>query len=46
MANKKPLRSPKCKICGAEGAGTLFPLFMLAAGYKFGEICDTCNEGA
>ena len=37
---------PRCKICETDGAreGTQYPIFMVAPGYKFGEICVRCND--
>jgi len=33
---------PTCKVCKGTGAGVEFPLFVIPAPFKFGEICKRC----
>lgn len=35
---------PQCTICKRIGAGVLFPMLPKTEGYRFGDICDKCDD--
>ena len=38
------MNQPVCTICNREGFGVLFPMTPQTEGFKFGTICDQCDE--
>lgn len=38
------MTTPECDVCHESGAGVQFPMTPKTEGYKFGNICDVCDD--
>ena len=36
----------ECEVCGNSGVGVLFPMFPKTDSYRFGTVCETCDNDA